>query len=261
MSDERDWHDLARQAERHGVALRYHSFWGEDKEVAPAVLAQALASMGLREPPPPATGVPPVHVALQGEPVRIAWRGAPAGGRWQLAPEQPATAGYSGDVERDGDESVIVLPPSLATGYWQLTVEGDPAGPCLVVIAPHRCWAPAALLEGQRWWGCTIQLYALRSARNWGIGDFGDLRRLVDTAARQGASFVGLSPLHALFPHRPEVASPYSPSSRTALNPIYLDVQALAELSGCEEARRKLHSEEFQDRLRRLREADLVDYP
>jgi (1->4)-alpha-D-glucan 1-alpha-D-glucosylmutase len=266
MSLERDWNDLAQQAERHGVALRYHSFWGEDKAVEPAVLEQALASMGLREAgtgdamrTPQDDGLPPVHVALEGEPVRIAWRGTP-GGSWKLVPEQAAASGYHGPVEADGDQCVVQLPASIAPGYWQLTVDGAPS-PCLVVVAPRRCWAPTPLLEGQRWWGCTIQLYALRSSRNWGIGDFGDLRRLVDTAARQGASFIGLSPLHALFPHRPEVASPYSPSSRTALNPIYLDVQALAEMSGCEEARRKLHSEDFQDRLRRLREAELVDYP
>jgi len=262
MSLERDGNDLARQAERHGVALRYHSFWGEDKDVAPQVLEQALDSMGLREAAGGAEGLPPVHVGWAGEPLRIAWRGAPQAGRWRLAPEPGSvTPAHTGEVERHGEEAVVVLPASLPIGYWQLTVEADTPAECLVVVAPRRCWAPQALVDGERWWGCTIQLYALRSSRNWGIGDFGDLRRLVDTAARQGASFIGLSPLHALFPHRPEVASPYSPSSRLALNPIYLDVQALAELSGCEEARRRLHSEEFQDRLRRLRESELVDYP
>src|SRR3954468_7267778 len=140
--------DLARQAEQHGVALRYHSFWGEDKEVAPAVLDQALTSMGLREPQPRAAGLPPVHVTVQGRQARIAWRGEPSGGRWQLAPEQAAAAGYSGDVERHGDEHAIVLPPSLAIGYWQLTLEGQPGTSCLVVVAPPRCWAPSALLQG-----------------------------------------------------------------------------------------------------------------
>jgi (1->4)-alpha-D-glucan 1-alpha-D-glucosylmutase len=261
MSDERDWHDLAARAERHGVALRYHSFWGEDKQVAPEVLSQALTSMGLRDGNGPSgDGVPPVAVGLEGEPLRITWTG-PGAQRWRLAPEHAAASSYSGEVTRDGDRWAIELPPTLAIGYWTLAVEGESATSCTVVVAPRRCWAPTQLLEGERWWGCTIQLYALRSTRNWGIGDFGDLRRLVDTAARQGASFIGLSPLHALFPHRPDVASPYSPSSRLALNPIYLDVQALAELSGCEEARRKLHGEDFQDRLRRLREAELVDYP
>ncbi|MBK0393510.1 malto-oligosyltrehalose synthase [Ramlibacter algicola] len=261
MSDERDWHDLARQAERHGVALRYHSFWGEDKEVPPPVIEQALSSMGLRHASPDTTGLPPVQVVTQGEHVRIAWRGEAGASRWELQSEQLSIPAYRGHVDRQGDEWVLQLPSDLGLGYWTLTLDGDPKRTCLVVYAPKRCWAPAALQDGQRWWGCTIQLYALRSSRNWGIGDFGDLRRLVDTAARQGASFIGLSPLHALFPHRPEVASPYSPSARTALNPIYLDVQALAELAGCEEARRKLHGEDFQDRLRRLREAELVDYP
>ncbi len=260
MSLERDWHDLTREAERHGVALRYHSFWGEDKEVPAQVLEQALSSMRVREVPPPSEGLPAVRVVTEGEAPRIAWRGAPQGGRWRLRAEGAPEPTHTGEVERQGDESVVHLPGSLPTGYWLLEVEAGPAVSCLVAVAPRRCWAPAELAAGQRWWGCTIQLYALRSSRNWGVGDFGDLRRLVDTAARQGASFIGLSPLHALFPHRPELASPYSPSSRTALNPIYLDVQALAELSGSEEARRKLHSEEFQDRLRRLREAELVDY-
>jgi len=259
--EQEESHDLARQAERHGVALRYHSFWGEDLEVAPQVLAKALDSMGLRDTQPaPEEGPPPVHVALEGEPLRIAWTGGPASERWQLTPEDGGDALY-GEVRREGDLSIVEPPSPLRIGYWRLALDAQPQTECLLVVAPRRCWAPQPLLQGERWWGCTIQLYALRSARNWGIGDFGDLRRLVDTAARQGASFIGLSPLHALFPHRPEVASPYSPSSRTALNPIYLDVLALAELSGCEEALRKLHGEDFQDRLRRLREAELVDYP
>ncbi|HYF21284.1 MAG TPA: 4-alpha-glucanotransferase, partial [Ramlibacter sp.] len=256
-----DHHDLVRQAERHGVALRYHSFWGEDKEVPPQVLEQALRSMRLGDAPHgPAPGLPPVHVATEGEPIRISWPGEPWHGAWRLASEHAGATGHQGQVERDGEHAVVHLPASLAPGYWTLTVDGG-ASHCTVAVCPRRCWVPQSLQEGERWWGCTIQLYALRSSRNWGVGDFGDLRRLVDVASRQGASFVGLSPLHSLFPHRPEVASPYSPSSRLALNPIYLDVQALAELSGCEEARRKLHSEEFQDRLRRLREPELVDYP
>src|SRR5206468_1082416 len=152
----------------------------------------------------------------------------------------------------------IELPAGVERGYWKLDAgEHD----CLVIVAPARCWTPAALEAGERWWGCTVQLYALRSSHDWGIGDFGDLRRLVEIASRQGASFIGLNPLHALFPHRPEVASPYSPSSRNALNPIYLDVQLLVDHSGSREAAALVHSEPFQERLRTLREAPMVDYP
>ncbi|HYF41438.1 MAG TPA: malto-oligosyltrehalose synthase [Ramlibacter sp.] len=250
--------DLAERAARLGVARRYHTFWGEDKEVPEAVLRQALEAMG--DPPVHDAPLPPVRVATEGEPVKFV---IPAQAGIQDAEALgPRLRGDDGAevalaVRPEGSSWVLELPSDLAIGYYTLTAAG---AECRLAICPRRCWSPPALEAGERWWGCTIQLYALRSTRNWGIGDFGDLRRLADVAARQGASFIGLSPLHALFPNRPEAASPYSPSSRKALNPLYLDVQALVELSGCEEAMRKLHAEEFQDRLRRLREAELVDY-
>ena len=69
------------------------------------------------------------------------------------------------------------------------------------------------------------QLYsALRSAANWGIGDFGDLRQMIAETARRRVC--RLNPLHALFPAAPESASPYSPSSRRWLNILYIDVGA-----------------------------------
>ncbi|MGV3492646.1 MAG: malto-oligosyltrehalose synthase [Ramlibacter sp.] len=255
---------LAEEARRLGVADRYHGFWGEEERVPPAVLRRAIAAMGGNghPPPPQFLGLPPVHVSRTDGPVTLDWTShdsAPA--RWTLAPEDGGAAVAGGELQRSYQRARIVLPAGLAPGYYRLVLEGAPAGEhCRVVIAPPHCHVPAALQEGERWWGCTIQLYALRSSRNWGIGDFGDLRRLCDAAAHQGASFIGLSPLHALFPHRPASASPYSPSSRKALNPIYLDVQSLVDLGGCEEAVQKVQSEAFQERLRALREADLVDY-
>lgn len=86
--------------------------------------------------------------------------------------------------------------------------------------------------DGQRLWGIVAQLYALRSRRNWGHGDFTDLSHLVALAAARGASAIGLNPLHALFPDRAEQASPYAPNSRLFLNPLYIDVEAIAEFPG-----------------------------
>ncbi len=94
-----------------------------------------------------------------------------------------------------------------------------------LVVAPRRCYLPEQVRDGGRIWGLTAQLYALRSPRNWGIGDFTDLRALVETAAAHGASVVGVNPLHALFPHNPRHCSPYSPSSRLFLNTLYVDVE------------------------------------
>ncbi|HWA39356.1 MAG TPA: malto-oligosyltrehalose synthase [Burkholderiales bacterium] len=97
-------------------------------------------------------------------------------------------------------------------------------------VKAGRCHDPEFLSRGGRLWGFTVQLYGLRSARagkDRGIGDFGDLRALVELSAGMGAGFVGLNPLHAT-----SGASPYSPSSRHALNPLYIDIDALPEQAG-----------------------------
>jgi (1->4)-alpha-D-glucan 1-alpha-D-glucosylmutase len=263
--------ELAELAERCGVAVRYSSFWGEDQWVSEAFLRRAMSAIGIdperagETAPSPPPQLPKAKVVQQAQPVRIEWPAGASGPHpaWVLEPHEvpkPAEARRGNATTAHGKHTVN-LPADLEPGYWHLRVESDPADYCLLAVAPERCWVAPALRDGERWWGCTIQLYALRSSRNWGVGDFGDLRRLVDTAARQGASFVGLSPLHALFPHRPEVASPYSPSSRNALNPIYIDVQSLLDASDCDEALAHASSTAFQDRLIHLRDAELVDYP
>lgn len=105
--------------------------------------------------------------------------------------------------------------------------------------------------DGGKVWGLAIQLYAVRSSRNWGIGDFSDLREAIATAAQAGASAVGLNPLHALFPDRPEAASPYGPSSRMFLNPLYIAVDAIPDFED---------TPELAERRAALRSKPLVDY-
>src|SRR5690606_13904329 len=87
-----------------------------------------------------------------------------------------------------------------------------------------------------------------------------DLKRLLEILAGLGASFVGLNPLHALFPHEPERASPYSPSNRNALNVLYIDVEAVPDFAECRFARELVNTPEFQQRLQGLRDADFVNY-
>jgi 4-alpha-glucanotransferase len=107
---------------------------------------------------------------------------------------------------------------------------------------------------GRRSWAIAVQLYGIRSSTNWGHGDFTDLANLIDMAGAQGAAAIGLNPLHALFDDRPDEASPYYPSSRRFLNPLYIDVEAVPEFP---QAARSAFAAEI-DALRRL---DLVDYP
>ena len=113
----------------------------------------------------------------------------------------------------------------------------------------ERCFIPSWLANG-RAWGMTCQLYGLRSDRNWGIGDFADLAQLAELAASVGADFVGVNPLHALFVADPSRYSPYSPSSRRFVNPLYISVDTLAQDAALDPVQLDAH-----------RDSPLVDYP
>jgi 4-alpha-glucanotransferase len=131
------------------------------------------------------------------------------------------------------------------------------------VNAPSRAYVPP-VLENGRTWGFACNLYALRSRRNWGIGDFTDLRALVRIAAAAGAGLVGVNPLHALHYSSPESASPYSPTSRYFRNPIYIDVEAVPEYASAdpraESLRNRVNTGPFAETLAALRDTPSVNY-
>jgi 4-alpha-glucanotransferase len=107
-------------------------------------------------------------------------------------------------------------------------------------------------LERGRAWGLAVQLYQLRSARNWGVGDFADLAVLARMAAAEGADFVGLNPLHAPLVAEPARRSPFSPSSRRFLNPLYIAIDVLPGFDPASVP---------PEALAAVRAAPLVDYP
>jgi 4-alpha-glucanotransferase len=111
------------------------------------------------------------------------------------------------------------------------------------------CFMPEWLVDG-RCWGIACQLYGLRSKRNWGIGDFEDLGRFAEIAAEAGADFVGVNPLHALFLAAPERCSPFFPSNRRFLNPLYIAIDKVPAYD---------RLGEVAD-LAAARDTDLVDY-
>ncbi len=155
------------------------------------------------------------------------------------------------------------LPPELPPGYHMLeaSLAGRAPHRCLIVTSPRFCHEPAAVAAGRRIWGVAVQLYALRSAANWGIGDFSDLQALVRWLGPRGAGYIGLNPLHALAPADPGRASPYSASDRHFLNVLYIAVPAVAEYAECAAAQRRLRDPAVQARIAALRAAVLVDYP
>ncbi|SEB02456.1 4-alpha-glucanotransferase [Alkalimonas amylolytica] len=149
----------------------------------------------------------------------------------------------------------------LEPGYHRLRVTSPAALKCeqSLIVTPVRCFQPAAFADNKQW-GVSVQLYGLRSERNWGIGDFGDLQQLLQLLAGQGADFVGLNPIHALYPAMPEHASPYSPSSRRWLNCIYLDVTAMPGYTESAECQQRVNAPAFKEQLAEQRNRDWVDY-
>ena len=131
-----------------------------------------------------------------------------------------------------------------------------------LIKAPLKAYDAQEFLDGKKVWGVSVQLYALRSRHNWGVGDFGDLKLLLRQIARQGGHFVGLNPLHAGYPANPDPysVSPYSPSSRNWLNIIYINVEDIPEYSECKEAYELVNSKAFQQQLKALRQREYVDY-
>jgi glycogen operon protein len=96
----------------------------------------------------------------------------------------------------------------------------------------ERCHLPEPFRRGERRFGISAQLYALRRGGDQGIGDLTTLGVLAENTARAGGGIVGLNPFHALFPLDRERASPYHPSDRRFLDPIYIDIAALDGLPG-----------------------------
>jgi 4-alpha-glucanotransferase len=175
-----------------------------------------------------------------------------------------------GSHQHDGRWHVLrdlPLPADLPPGYHRLHVDLEFAGQesCALIVAPDKCYEPAELArvdgKGGRLWGVAVQLYALRTADNWGIGDFTDLALLLRHAADAGARFVGISPVHALFPADPTLYSPYSASSRHALNVMFIDVANVLEVQGSRRAQAIMADAGFRARLARVRAATHIDYP
>ena len=114
--------------------------------------------------------------------------------------------------------------PALPVGRHRLWRDDAPELVCHLTVAPRRCHLPEVIARGGRRFGIAAQLYSLRRVGDQGIGDFTTLGQFAMAAKREGAATVGINPLHMLFPDQRERASPYHPSDRRFLDPIYLDV-------------------------------------
>jgi len=171
---------------------------------------------------------------------------------WMIVAGQRVIAkGDTGDRKGDTGDRTVVWPTDLPQGSYRLylTDASSSSEEVPLIVSPPKAYGG----DFARGWLVAVQLYGVRSARNWGIGDFTDLDALIELAAHLGADGIGLNPLHALFDDRPADCSPYSPNSRLFLNSLYIDVEKIPEFN----------SKAFTERLcviARLREGHLIDY-
>lgn len=275
--------DLAQLAEALGVATQYWDQAGTLVEVgaatveavlralrvdvdSPAAIARALDDVRLRDW---RRMLPPVYVMRQGEDRRL-WVHVPHGSSAEA--EVVTEAGdrvplaqldhWVDPVAVDGSlvgEASFRLPGDLPLGWHTVEARsGDDQASTPLVVAPRRL-DPAAI-TGDREWGFMTQVYAMRSAQSWGLGDLHDLATLATWSGSDlGAGFVLINPLHAASPVPPMAPSPYLPVTRRFANPMYLRVEDVPEYTRVAPAV-VVRIEELAAQLRRLnRTDDLLD--
>ncbi|WKD57240.1 4-alpha-glucanotransferase [Corynebacterium capitovis DSM 44611] len=192
--------------------------------------------------------LPPCVVATEGQeaffPVHV-HDGQPAHVWIQLedgsAREAYQDENWNPPVSVDGvtwGEATFHVPGDLPLGWHELHLESEGIDTsCTLVVVPNTLQPNQEYLRDPAY-GVMAQLYSVRSTRSWGIGDFGDLGELAETVAARGADYLLINPVHAAEPLPPVENSPYLPTSRRFVNPIYIAVEDVPEWAALDSATR-----------------------
>lgn len=114
------------------------------------------------------------------------------------------------------------------------------------VFLPNPDWKGA---------GCVIPVFSLRTENSFGVGDFGDMLRMVDWAAMTGQSLLQILPINdTTINHTWTDSYPYNSISIYAFHPQYVDVRQLPPLKS------KKMRDEFETRRQELNALAQIDY-
>ena len=205
---------LTGLAEAAGLLPTWEDVDGNPHQVAAATLCAALAALDLPAESP--GDIAQSRARLREDSARdfvTGDVGKPVAG-WSGRGRLRLEGGATQDIAA-GAPLVIDAP-----GYHRIETDDRIV---TLAIAPPTAPGVAALTGRARGWGLAAQLYALRGAQPAGFGDFAALADLVRIAGARGADALAISPVHALFLADPTRFSPYSPSSRDFLNPLFAD--------------------------------------
>ncbi|BBY52973.1 4-alpha-glucanotransferase [Mycobacterium koreense] len=248
---------LRELAQRLAVATEYRDGAQRRVTVAPATVVAVLAALGVSAATEPdrraalveldraywSRALPATIVTREGRPVTF-WahvtHGHPADVELHLEDGTRRSDVRQIDnftppfplADRMVGEASFVLPPDLPLGYHRVVLRsGAEEHDTALIVTPAWLGLPRRM-GARRCWGLAAQLYSVRSQASWGVGDLTDLTDLaVWSAARHGADFLLVNPLHAAAPPPPMEPSPYLPTSRRYVNPIYLRVEEITEFA------------------------------
>lgn len=248
---------LTALADRLGVACAYHDWTGNFLTVQPSTVVNVLAALGVRAETEQdcaaalseldrrhwSRPLPPTVVTRSGAETSF-WvhvnHGAPAQ-VWVRLEDGTARSdirqvdNFTPPFDLDGQligEASFVLPTDLPLGYHRIHLRsGEQEFDSALIVTPSWLGLPARM-GARRAWGLATQLYSVRSKGSWAFGDLTDLTDLaVWAGARHGADYVLVNPLHAAAPTKPMEPSPYLPTSRRFVSPLYLRVEAIPEFA------------------------------
>src|ERR1700709_2018413 len=124
-------------------------------------------------------------VVRSGRPARTQLQAATFPVRWKIV------AGLKVIAEGETADGVIAWPADMPVGFYRLHLsDASYTEEAPFIVAPSKAFAG----DFERCWLLAVQLYSVRSSRNWGIGDFSDLEVLIALAAGRGAGGVGRRP-------------------------------------------------------------------
>ena len=143
-------------------------------------------------------------------------------------------------LEWEGGDNRLIAPAGDIDDGQVLVLYGDPLRVC------EEPWRLA---------GVCIPVFSLRSEHSYGVGDFGDLRRLVDWAVATGMKVIQVLPVNdTTHSHWWGDSSPYNVTNAFALHPHYVDLEAAGTL------RSKAKMTQFLRRRQELNNLSYSDY-
>ena len=243
------WPGLKELAHRFGVATEFTDWQHRNHFISSSTIRAVLAALGQEVDSPAAvaaalarldaqastTVLPPSTVIRAGQTVRVEVNcsGQPIQRAWIELDNDPAlgTSGGQIDLPWHLAKPPGQLPPDLPLGWHTLCVKlaARDVSHGALVVCPDHLELPAHL-DRRADWGPMVQLYSVRSRQSWGLGDFVDLANLGHLlGSRYGAGFVLINPIHAAEPIPPLTYSPYLPTTRDFVHPIYIRPQATPE--------------------------------